>query len=281
VVSQQTDDRQIVAQVQLGEADAAVVYATDITPSTQGQLMSFPVPDAFNLVVVYPIATTRGDNPSGGQAWVNFVLSPAGQNILKMWNFLPPPPSAAAAPTPGTASPPPPAAGAPPAAAVAPAAPAPNLAASTTFSPTVAVKGLVGTPRTFTYVDLMQLQPETVQVSFQAGQGVTNTSFTGTRLLNVFDAAGGAVLPNDINNARLRVTVMITGADGYQVALGWGEIDPEFGAAPIMLAYQENGQPMGDKMGMARLVVPEDKRGGRYVSTVKSIELRDPGPAEQ
>jgi hypothetical protein len=75
------------------------------------------------------------------------------------------------------------------------------------------------------------------------------------------------------------VTVMVTGADGYQVALGWGELDPEFGAAPIMLAYLSDGQPMGDKQGMARLVVPGDKRGGRYVSTGKSIELRDPGPA--
>jgi hypothetical protein len=95
----------------------------------------------------------------------------------------------------------------------------------------------------------------------------------------VFDAAGGAKLPNDSNTAKLRVTVMVTGADGYQVALGWGELDPEFGAAPILLAYLSDDKPMGDKQGMARLVVPGDKRGGRYVSTVKSIELRDPGPA--
>jgi hypothetical protein len=110
-------------------------------------------------------------------------------------------------------------------------------------------------------------------------QGTTSGSFTGTRLLNVFDAAGGAKLPNDSNNAKLRVTVMVTGANGYQVALGWGELDPEFGAAPILLAYLSDDKPMGDKQGMARLVVPGDKRGGRYVSTVKSIELRDPGPA--
>ncbi|MBV9582968.1 MAG: molybdopterin-dependent oxidoreductase [Chloroflexi bacterium] len=156
----------------------------------------------------------------------------------------------------------------------------PNLPASSTFSPTVEVSGLVANPRSFTYEDFMELPPETVQVSFQAGQSVTNASFTGTRLLNVFDAAGGTTLPNDRNNAKLRVTVTVTGADGYQVALGWGELDPEFGGAPIMLAYQENGQSMGDKMGMARLVVPGDKGGGRYVSTVKSIELRDPGPVE-
>jgi DMSO/TMAO reductase YedYZ molybdopterin-dependent catalytic subunit len=123
------------------------------------------------------------------------------------------------------------------------------------------------------------LPAETVDVSFQAGQGVTNATFTGTRLLNVFDAAGGAALPTDGNNAKLRVTVMVTGADGYQVAFGWGDLDPEFGAMPILLAYQQNGQPMGDKQGMARLVVPGDKRGGRYVARVKSIDLRDPVPA--
>lgn len=98
--------------------------------------------------------------------------------------------------------------------------------------------------------------------------------------MNVFDAAGGAKLPNDSNNAKLRVTVMVTGADEYQVALGWGELDPDYGAAPMLLAYSSDGQPMGDKQGMARLVVPGDKRGGRYVSTVESIELRDPGPGQ-
>jgi molybdate transport system substrate-binding protein len=279
VVSQQTDDRQIVAQVQLGEADAGVVYATDITPTSRDQLNSFPVPDALNTVVVYPIATTKGDNPAGGQAYVNFVLSPAGQAVLAMWNFLPATasPAAAAQPTPGSAGG---GGGAAAGAALPAAAAAPVPAvASATFAPDVAIKGLVGTPRSFTFDDLSKLPAETVQVSFQAGQGTTTASFTGTRLLNVFDAAGGAKLPNDSNNAKLRVSVLVTGADGYQVALGWGEIDPDFGAAPILLAYMQDGQKMGDKQGMARLAVPGDKRGGRYVSTVKSIELRDPGPA--
>lgn len=91
VVSQQTDDRQIVSQVVLGEADAGVVYATDITPQTRDQLNFFPVPGPLNTVVVYPIAVTRGDNQTGGQAFVNFVLSSAGQAVLATWNFLPPP----------------------------------------------------------------------------------------------------------------------------------------------------------------------------------------------
>src|SRR5579871_1043250 len=63
-------------------------------------LKSFQIPDQFNTEVVYPIATTKGDNPAGGQAFVNFVLSPAGQHVLKIWNFLPRNAAPAAQPSP-------------------------------------------------------------------------------------------------------------------------------------------------------------------------------------
>ena len=274
-VSKEDNVRQVVSKVQLGEADAAVVYSTDATPQVRDQLQIIQVPDPLQTLATYPIAAGKGDNTAGGQAFVAYVLGPAGQATLAKWGFLPPTatsPSAAA--TPGTAGSPPPATGSAPAAA----APIPAVASST-FSPAVELKGLVGNPRMFSRDDLMGLPSETVQVSYQAGQGTDGGSFTGVRLLNVFDAAGGAKLPTDGNNAKLRVTVMVTAADGYQVAFGWGELDPEFGAAPILLAYTRDGQPMGEKQGMARIVVPGDKRGGRYVSMVKSIELRDPGPA--
>jgi len=115
---------------------------------------------------------------------------------------------------------------------------------------------------------------------FQAGQSSESGTFTCTRLLNVLEAAGGAKLPTDINNAKLRVSIMVTGVDGYQLVFGWGDVDPDYGAMPILLAVARGGQPLGERQGMARLVVPGDKRGGRYVSMVRSIELRDPGPAQ-
>jgi molybdate transport system substrate-binding protein len=277
-VSQEDNVRQVVSKVQLGEADAAIVYSTDPTPQVRDQLNIIDVPDPIQTLASYPIAVAKGSNASGGEAFVSYVLGPDGQATLKKWGFLPPPQtSASAQATPS-------AAGGQPAASSGSASSAANApipaVASSTFAPEVAIKGLVGTPRSFTRDDLMQLPAETVNVSFQAGQGTTQATFTGTRLLNVFDAAGGAKLPTDGNNAKLRTTVMVTGADGYQVALGWGELDPEFGAAPILLAYSQDDKPMGDKQGMARLVVPSDKRGGRYVSTVKSIEIRDPGPVQ-
>jgi molybdate transport system substrate-binding protein len=282
-VSQEDNVRQVVSKVQLGEADAAIVYSTDPTPQVRDQLNIIDVPNPIQTLASYPIAVAKGNNASGGEAFASYVLGPEGQATLKKWGFLPPPQASASAqatPSAGGGQPPAASGGAASGSASAAAnAPIPAVASST-FAPEVAIKGLVGTPRSFTRDDLMQLPAETVNVSFQAGQGTTQANFTGTRLLNVFDAAGGAKLPTDGNNAKLRTTVMVTGADGYQVALGWGELDPEFGAAPILLAYSQDGKPMGDKQGMARLVVPGDKRGGRYVSTVKSIEILDPGPAQ-
>jgi DMSO/TMAO reductase YedYZ molybdopterin-dependent catalytic subunit len=52
------------------------------------------------------------------------------------------------------------------------------------------------------------------------------------------------------------------------------EIDPEFGGQQTMLAYEQDGKPLAG----ARLVMPGDKAGGRYVMNVVSIQLRNAEP---
>ena len=47
--------------------------------------------------------------------------------------------------------------------------------------------------------------------------------------------------------------------------MAFGEIDPGVENKQVLMAYAENGQPLGDS-GFARLVVPGDTHGGRYVS---------------
>ncbi len=71
--------------------------------------------------------------------------------------------------------------------------------------------------------------------------------------------------------------MLATGADGYQSVVSWGELDPEFGAEPVLVAWQRDGNGLSDGEGMARLVVPGDKVGGRFVSTLASLEVRDGG----
>ncbi|MBI2756280.1 MAG: molybdate ABC transporter substrate-binding protein [Chloroflexi bacterium] len=90
VVSREENVRQLVAKVQLGEADAGVCYATDVTPSVRDQLTVIQIPDGLQVSSAYPLAPTRGSNPVGGQAFAAYVLSPAGQAVLQRWGFLPP-----------------------------------------------------------------------------------------------------------------------------------------------------------------------------------------------
>jgi molybdate transport system substrate-binding protein len=89
-VSQEDNVRQVVSKVQLGEADAAVVYSTDPTPQVGDQLNIIQVPDPLQTLASYPIAVARGNNSTGGEAFVAYVLGPDGQATLQKWGFLPP-----------------------------------------------------------------------------------------------------------------------------------------------------------------------------------------------
>jgi len=76
-----------------------------------------------------------------------------------------------------------------------------------------------------------------------------------------------------VKNAKLRHTVMVSAADGCSVALSLGELDPAYGAGQALIAYAQDGKPLGPS-GFARLFLPADKDGGRNVARIASIEVR-------
>ena len=93
LVSREDTVRQIVAKIQLGEGDAAIVYLTDVTPQIADQFVEIALPDSLRVIATYPIAPARGRNPTGGQAFIEYVLSDAGQHSLAQWGFLTLPPT--------------------------------------------------------------------------------------------------------------------------------------------------------------------------------------------
>lgn len=90
LVSEEDNVRQVLAKVALGEADAGLVYTSDVTPEMAGQVQQIPIPPAQNEVARYPIAVVA-DAPHAerGQRFLAFVLSDAGQAILVRWGFGP------------------------------------------------------------------------------------------------------------------------------------------------------------------------------------------------
>lgn len=74
------------AAVAEGDADAAIVYVTDATEAVD----LVEIPDAQNAFATYPIAVLASStNPEAAQAFVDFVVGPAGQAILRDAGFLP------------------------------------------------------------------------------------------------------------------------------------------------------------------------------------------------
>lgn len=88
VVSYESDVKQVVVKVQLGEADAGIVYTSDAVAAPELQRIEIPIEN--NVVARYPLAVlTQSKHPDLAQAFIEFVLSAEGQSILKKWGFFP------------------------------------------------------------------------------------------------------------------------------------------------------------------------------------------------
>jgi molybdate transport system substrate-binding protein len=85
--SLEPDVKSIVAKVIAGEADAGIVYATDVI-ATQGAAEGVVIPTDVNVTADYPIAAvSTSTNRAAAQAWIALVRGIEGQAILKGYGF--------------------------------------------------------------------------------------------------------------------------------------------------------------------------------------------------
>ena len=89
-VTQGLDVKSTLAYVTGGSADAAIVYVTDVK-AAGSTVVGIEIPTASNTSTEYPIATVSSSkNPSLAQAFEDYVLSGAGQSVLKAAGFAGP-----------------------------------------------------------------------------------------------------------------------------------------------------------------------------------------------
>ena len=89
VVSNEDNVKQVLAKVQLGEADAGIVYASDAVGAPD--LQAVVIPTELNVIASYPIAPVLASTHSDmAMRFIAYVLSPEGQAILTKWGFAPP-----------------------------------------------------------------------------------------------------------------------------------------------------------------------------------------------
>jgi molybdate transport system substrate-binding protein len=88
--SLELDVKAALAKVTTGEADATIVYATDVQ-AAGANAVGVVIPGAQNVVATYPIAVVKATkHRAAADAFVAMVMSKAGQQVLAARGFLSP-----------------------------------------------------------------------------------------------------------------------------------------------------------------------------------------------
>ena len=89
-VSEEQNVKAVLTKVQLGEADAGLVYVTDIKAAA-GAVDGVTIAGADRARNIYPIAVVKAStHAAAAKAFVNFVLSDEGRAILAKYGFSAP-----------------------------------------------------------------------------------------------------------------------------------------------------------------------------------------------
>ncbi|HEX3954228.1 MAG TPA: hypothetical protein VHW90_11680 [Stellaceae bacterium] len=140
--------------------------------------------------------------------------------------------------------------------------------------PAIMVVGPSGKTISLTLAAIAQLPTTQLNVSYETEHGARKASFEGPLLWNAL-AQLSLVDPAKERDA-LHEALLITGTDGYSALLALGEIAPAFEGKQVIIAEKMDGKPY--PADQVRVVVPGDKRGGRYVRGLARIEFVTPQP---
>jgi molybdate transport system substrate-binding protein len=88
--SREENVKAVLTKVQLGEADAGLVYVTDVRAAGD-KVVGVDIPDEDNVVATYPIAVMKeAKNAAAARAFADLVTSADGARTLQRFGFMPP-----------------------------------------------------------------------------------------------------------------------------------------------------------------------------------------------
>jgi len=90
VVSNEENVRAVFSKVILGEADAGIVYASDVSRANVEQVATLAIPDDLNVLADYYLSLiSDSQTPDLAKNFITFVLSTTGQDILASYGLIP------------------------------------------------------------------------------------------------------------------------------------------------------------------------------------------------
>jgi DMSO/TMAO reductase YedYZ molybdopterin-dependent catalytic subunit len=132
------------------------------------------------------------------------------------------------------------------------------------------VAGEVAHPLKLTAADFARLPHQKITTKDTDGKSVT---FEGVALGELLQSAG-VEFGEKLRGKNLALFLVVEAADGYKAVYALPELDPAFNDRTILLAETRDGKPLSDAEGHWRVVVPDEKRHGRWVRQVISLTVR-------
>jgi DMSO/TMAO reductase YedYZ molybdopterin-dependent catalytic subunit len=154
-----------------------------------------------------------------------------------------------------------------------------RLARAKSQAPTVSggvalvVKGVVKQELQLTMADLKGLAR--TKVTAKDHDGVAR-EYEGVALQALL-AKAGVPLGGELRGKNMTLVVVAEGSDGYKAVFSVAELDEDFAREQVVVVDSEDGKALDAAHGPLRLVVPGDKRQGRWVRLLKSITVMKAG----
>jgi DMSO/TMAO reductase YedYZ molybdopterin-dependent catalytic subunit len=142
--------------------------------------------------------------------------------------------------------------------------------AATASDTLLVVGGEVDKPYVLTAAEFAALPHQRVRAE---GHDAVVSDFDGVLLYELLLRAG-VKLGRDLRGERVATVVVVGAADGYRAVFSVPEIDTSFNDRRVVLADRRDGKAIVPSDGPLRMVVPGEKRHGRWVRQVVSLTVR-------
>jgi DMSO/TMAO reductase YedYZ molybdopterin-dependent catalytic subunit len=130
--------------------------------------------------------------------------------------------------------------------------------------------GVAKAPLVLNMSDLAAMPRTSVRIRSRDGKEHT---YEGVLLSELLKRAGEP-LGEDLRGSLLSRYVLATAHDGYRVLFSLPELDPAFSDGKVIVADKLDGQPLPEREGPLRIVIPAEKREARWIRMVEKIEVR-------
>ena len=151
-----------------------------------------------------------------------------------------------------------------------PPSPAPSVGAMSLDVARLVVAGAVKKPLSLSLIDLGGFPRQILRAKSE--HDTEEHTYQGVLLTEILKRAG-VPQGEELRGADMATHVIAEGEDGYRATFSLAELDASFQDSGVLVADTMDGEPIGGNVGPLRLIVPHDKRSGRWVRMLRLITV--------